>query len=58
MAGAAGAKLGQVIRISDLAVSGYPSANYAIGASAPAATQLPVGELNVTVTVEVDYAIG
>lgn len=58
MAGAAGVKLGQVIRISDLTMSGYPSANYAIGAAAaPAATQLPVGQLNVTVTVEVDYAI-
>jgi uncharacterized protein len=57
MAGAAGIKLGQVIRISDLTFSGYPSANYAIGAAAPAATQLPVGELDVTVSVEVDYAI-
>ncbi len=58
MAGAAGVKLGQVIRISDLTMSGYPSANYAIGAAAaPAVTQLPVGQLNVTVTVEVDYAI-
>ncbi len=57
MAGAAGVKLGQVIRISDLTFSGYPSPSYAIGAAAPAATQLPVGELNVTVSVEVDYAI-
>lgn len=57
MAGAAGVKLGQVIRISDLTVSGYPSASYAVGAAAPAATQLPVGVLTVTVTVEVDYAI-
>lgn len=57
MAGAASVKLGQVIRISDLTVSGYPSANYAVGAAAPAATQLPVGQLDVTVTVEVDYAI-
>jgi uncharacterized protein YggE len=58
MVGAAGVKLGQVIRISDLTFSGYPSAKYAIdGAAAPAPTQLPVGELSITVTVEVDYAI-
>lgn len=58
MAGAAGVKLGQVMRVSDLTFSGYPSAGYAINAAAPAASQLPVGELNVTVTVEVDFAIG
>ena len=58
MAGAAGVKLGQVMRVSDLTASGYPSAGYAINAAAPAASQLPVGELNVTVTVEVDFAIG
>ena len=57
MAAAAGVKLGQVIRVSDLAVSGYPSAGYNFSASAPAATQLPIGELNVTLTVEVDFAI-
>jgi hypothetical protein len=57
MAGAAGVKLGQVMRVSDLTASGYPSAGYAINAAAPAASQLPVGELNVTVTVEVDFAI-
>jgi uncharacterized protein YggE len=58
MAGAAGVKLGQVMRVSDLTASGYPSAGSAINAAAPAASQLPVGELNVTVTVEVDFAIG
>jgi uncharacterized protein YggE len=57
MASAAGVKLGQVIHVSDLTLSGYPSPVYDIRAAAPAATQLPVGELNVTVTVEVDYAI-
>jgi uncharacterized protein YggE len=57
MASAAGVKLGQVIHVSDLTFSGYPSPMYDIRAAAPAATQLPVGELNVTVTVEVDYAI-
>jgi len=59
MASAAGVKLGQVIRVSDLASSGSPTARYDIAAAqAPAATQLPVGELNVAVTVEVDFAIG
>jgi uncharacterized protein len=57
MAGAAGVKLGPVMRVSDLTFSGYPSAGYNVGAAAPAASQLPVGELNVTVTVEVDFAI-
>lgn len=57
MASAAGVKLGQVIHVSDLTYSGIPSPMYDIRAAAPAASQLPVGELNVTVTVEVDYAI-
>lgn len=57
MASAAGVKLGQVIHVSDLTSSGLPSPIYDIRAAAPAATQLPVGELDVTVTVEVDYAI-
>jgi uncharacterized protein len=57
MATAAGVKLGQVIHVSDLTFSGSTSPVYDIRGAAPAATQLPVGELNVTVTVEVDYAI-
>ena len=57
MAAAAGVKLGQVIHVSDLTFSGSTSPVYDIRGAAPAATQLPVGELNVTVTVEVDYAI-
>lgn len=58
MAAAAGVKLGQVVRISDVSSSGYPSAGYDMKLAAPvASTQLPVGELNVTVTVEVAYAI-
>jgi uncharacterized protein YggE len=59
MAAAAGVRLGQVLRVSDATFSGYPSAGYDIkaGAAAPASTQVPVGELNVTVTVEVAYAI-
>jgi uncharacterized protein len=57
MASAAGVSLGRVIRISDITSSGIPSARFDVGAAAPAATQLPVGELNVTVSVEVDFAI-
>ena len=57
MASAAGVKLGQVIRVSDLTSSGIPSARSDVAAAAPAATQLPVGELTVAVTVEVDFAI-
>src|SRR6202140_1172930 len=57
MAMAAGVSLGRVIRVSDITSSGLPSARFDVGAAAPAATQLPVGELNVTVTVEVDFAI-
>jgi uncharacterized protein YggE len=57
MASAAGIRLGQVIRVSDLSSSGSPSPRFDVGAAAPAATQLPVGELNVAVTVEVDFAI-
>jgi uncharacterized protein YggE len=59
MAAAAGVKLGQVVRISDVSFAGYPSAGYDMKAAAtPISTQIPVGELNVTVTVEVAYAIG
>jgi uncharacterized protein len=57
MASAAGVSLGRVIRVSDITSSGLPSAPFYVGAAAPATTQLPVGELNVTVTVEVDFAI-
>jgi uncharacterized protein len=57
MASAAGIRLGQVIRVSDLSSSGIPSPQYDIAGAAPAATQLPVGELSVSVTVEVDFAI-
>jgi uncharacterized protein YggE len=59
MASAAGVKLGQVVRISDVTFSGYPSASFSTKAgAADATTQIPVGELNLTVTVEVAYAIG
>jgi uncharacterized protein YggE len=57
MASAAGVRLGQVIRVSDLTSSGSPSPRFNIAGAAPAETQLPVGELSVSVTVEVDFAI-
>jgi uncharacterized protein YggE len=57
MAGAAGVTLGQLIRVSDVTSSGYPSPVYGVRAADSGSTQLPVGELNVTVTVEVAYAI-
>jgi uncharacterized protein len=58
MAGAAGVKLGKVLRVSDLSVSGYRSPNYDLGgAAAPTSTQVPVGQLDVQVSVEVDFAI-
>lgn len=58
MAAAAGVRLGQVIQVSDLAsYSRFPApASYGAAQSAP--TQVPVGELQVQVTVEVDFAIG
>ncbi len=57
MAGAAGVKLGKVLRVSDLSASGYSSANFDIKGAAPASTQVPVGQLDVRVAVEVDFAI-
>jgi uncharacterized protein YggE len=58
MAGAAGVKLGQVLRVSDLStVDRLPAGiAYAPAAAAPT-TQVPVGQLDVQVTVEVDFAI-
>ena len=57
MADAAGVKLGKVLRVTDLTVSGYPSGGFAIKLAAPDATQVPVGQLDVQITVEVDFAI-
>ena len=57
MAAAAGVKLGQVVRVSDVTFSGYASASFSPKAGAADSSQLPVGELNLTVTVEVAYAI-
>jgi len=57
MAKAAGVQLGQVLRIVDsTTVSRPPSFNYAASA-APEPTQVPVGSLDVQVTVEMDFAI-
>ena len=56
MASAAGVKLGPVIRISDLSTSSRAPVGYAASASAPV-TQVPVGQMDVQVTVEVDFAI-
>lgn len=59
MASAAGVQLGPVIRVSDQSVSTRePSPAYYAGAADKLAlTQVPVGELDVQVNVEVDYAI-
>ncbi len=58
MASAAGVKLARVLRVSELSFSGYSSPKYAVGAAAPdVATQVPVGSLDVQVSVEVDYTI-
>lgn len=58
MASAAGVRLGQVIRVSDLSTaSRLPMPLDFAGAAAPAATQVPVGQVDVQVTVEVDYAL-
>jgi uncharacterized protein len=59
MASAAGVRLGQVLQISDLAsYSRYPQPFSGAAAAPSAPTQVPVGELQVQVTVEVDFAIG
>ena len=58
MASAAGVKVGQVLRVSDLSSSSRGPIPISLGAASVAApTQVPVGEVNVQVTVEVDFAI-
>jgi uncharacterized protein len=58
MANAAGVQLGQVLRITDqTTVSRPPMYNYAPSAQASDSTNVPVGELDVTVEVEVDFAL-
>jgi uncharacterized protein YggE len=58
MAAAAGVKVGTVLIISDLSSSGPigPTRDFA-GAAIPAASQVPVGQLDIQVTVEVEFAI-
>ncbi len=61
MADAAGVRLGPVMRVSDVSSYGntpmYGAAFDARAGALSAPTQLPVGELDVQVTVEVDFAI-
>ncbi len=57
MASAAGIRLGQVLRVSDVSTATQPPIAYAGAALPSAATQVPVGEVDVQVSVEVDYAI-
>lgn len=60
MASAAGVRLGQVVLVSDLFTYGGGPIYRNLGgaaAAAPSATQLPVGQLDIQVTVEVDFAI-
>jgi len=59
MASAAGVRVGQVVGISDLSTSSrYPAQiSFGAAAGAPAATQVPVGQLDIQVSVEVDFAI-
>lgn len=58
MATAAGVKLGPVISVSDLSTSSRPPIGYGAASAAAPVTQVPVGQLDVEVTVEVDFAIG
>jgi len=58
MAKAAGVNLGQVLRIVDNTTGGRTPVNYAPGAAdVQAGTQIPVGQLDITVDVEVDFSI-
>jgi uncharacterized protein len=61
MGSAAGIKLGPVVRVSDLSTTNqYPYAIAYPGAASVASpsTQVPTGQVDVQVTVEVDFAIG
>jgi uncharacterized protein YggE len=59
MASAAGVKLGPVVRVSDLSsYSRFPTPQrYSGAAMTDSSTQIPVGELTVQVSVEVDFTI-
>jgi uncharacterized protein YggE len=56
MANAAGVKLGKVVRVSDLAGPSYFSGG-SLAAKDAASSQVPVGQLDVQVSVEVAFAI-
>lgn len=58
MASAAGVKLGQVVQVSDLNSSTRVPYPFAASGAAAAPTQVPVGQIDVQVSVEVDFAIG
>jgi len=58
MASAAGVRLGQVLRVDDLSTAARPPLAYAGAALPSAGTQVPVGQVDVQVSVEVDYALG
>lgn len=58
MASAAGVKVGQVLQISDLSSSSRVPYPYMASGAAAAPTQVPVGQIDVQVSVEVDFAIG
>ena len=60
MASAAGVKLGSVLRVSDLTAyngGGFSYKDVAVPAAGSTTTQVPVGQLDIQVTVEVDFAI-
>ncbi len=56
MASAAGVKLGPVVSVSDLSTSSRPPVGYGSATAAPV-SMVPVGQMDVSVTVEVDFAI-
>ena len=57
MASAAGVRVGQVLQISDLASTSRAPYPYLASGAAAAPTQVPVGQIDVQVSVEVDFAI-
>src|SRR2546428_7419543 len=57
MAGAAGGKLGKVVRVSDQTSPSYPSTGFAAIKDSAASSQVPVGQRDVQVSVEVAFAI-
>jgi uncharacterized protein len=57
MASSAGVKVGQVLQISDLSSTSRVPYPYMASGVAAAPTQVPVGQIDVQVSVEVDFAI-